>query len=119
MGISLPPPINFNTATCAASLKVSVNVLGGSVSWASFDGTELCSFACAMQGPASIAPESATARIACLSIYELRPYRISILVQPCNILHGHARGLAGLRMILYGYGLSSASYRVRIALALK
>jgi len=64
----LPLLINFNTATWAASLKVSVKVLGGSASWASLAGEELCSFACAMQGPARIAPLSAAARIACLSI---------------------------------------------------
>jgi len=53
--------------------------LGASVKCALLAGEELCSFACAMQGPAATMPQTATAKRTCLSISKVPFMSDSIL----------------------------------------
>ena len=108
-GMSLPSRTSFNTASCAASLNLSVSVFGACGQLRIGRRRRALQFCMRQAGRGrDHAAQSQVPKELFLSINKV-PFVSGQLILG-NIL---------APMILYGYGLSSASYRVRIAMALK
>jgi hypothetical protein len=76
-GISRPPVLNFNVANRTFSLKVSVNVAGDPVTWASAAGALSSNFACPNAG----APDTSAASKLNKAIFLIAPALIPPITQ--------------------------------------